>query len=302
MVVASAAPVDALWHPRPTRNHDGSLRTVTTRSIIGAMGREAFIARRRHLDFTQESLAHRLNVATATVAKWENGTRLPAPGTRRNLAEALEVSLIDLDRLLGIEPPIEFNGHRVPHWLNTYESLVQAAGRLCEVEFIAIPALLQTKAYAAAVERAGDLLFTDHEVVERVDLRSERQKVLYRDPEPLQLVTLLGEGVLRDRVGSRDVMAEQLDHLAELAERPNIDLRMIGPGRAPSAIGGFELLTRPGDIDPFMAATLDVGGARYREDPDVVAKFVSRFNHLLDTALTPSETTRRIRDMRKTHR
>jgi hypothetical protein len=40
-----------------------------------------------------------------------------------------------------------------------------------------------------------------------------------------------------------------------------------------------------------MVVTLDVGGARYHEDPDVVAKFVSRFNHLLDTATMSTSAT-----------
>jgi hypothetical protein len=40
------------------------------------------------------------------------------------------------------------------------------------------------------------------------------------------------------------------------------------------------------DHRPFMAVTLDISGvARYHEDPDVVKKFVSRFEHLHHTAL-----------------
>jgi transcriptional regulator with XRE-family HTH domain len=266
------------------------------------MGNAALIARREHLGFTQESLAHHLNVATSTVTSWERGRRRPSPGMRRTLATALEVSLVDLDRLLGIESPIVLNGHRVPRWLNTYESLVLEAGRLCEVEFIAIPGLLQTERYAEAAEQTTEMPLTDRQVRERVDLRLARQAVLYRDPEPLHLVTVLSEGILLDCVGAPDVMVEQLDHLLELGRRSNVQLRILGHGQAPAAIGGFELLTRRADTDPFMAVTFSVAGPHYFDVEDQVAKFVTRFDHLVHTALPPSDTLRRIEDIREKHR
>jgi transcriptional regulator with XRE-family HTH domain len=264
--------------------------------------RESLIARRIHLDYTQESLAHRLSVSTATVTKWEHGTRLPSPGVRRSLAEALEVSLLDLDRLLGIEPPIELNGHKVPRWLNTYESLVQVAGQLGEVEFIAVPGLLQTKAYAEAAELASGVQLSADQLLAAIDLRIARQEILYRSESPLHLVTLLSEGVLLDPVGGPAVMVEQLDHLLEVGQRANIDLRLLGPGRAPSAIGGFELLTRQDDVDPFMAVTFSVAGPHYFDVEDQVAKFVARFEHLVSTSVPPDETARRIHDIRESYR
>lgn len=104
-----------------------------------------------------------------------------------------------------------------------------------EVELSTIPALLQTKAYAAAVERAMELPLTDSEVLERVEVRAERQKALDRYPDPLQVTVLVADGVLRDRVGDSDVMVEQCDHLVEMAQRPNVELRVLGSGRAPAA-------------------------------------------------------------------
>jgi hypothetical protein len=48
----------------------------------GGMGRrEPLIARRRHLDFTQESLAHHMNVSVSAVTSWEHGNRLSAGKT-----------------------------------------------------------------------------------------------------------------------------------------------------------------------------------------------------------------------------
>ncbi len=66
-------------------------------------GQDKLAARRRAVGHTQESLAEVLDVAVSTVARWEQGAGCPLPALRRPLAEALSVSLEDLDRLLSGE-------------------------------------------------------------------------------------------------------------------------------------------------------------------------------------------------------
>ena len=97
-------------------------------------------------------------------------------------------------------------------------------------------------------------------------------------------------------------MREQIDQLLDLVELPNVDVRLLPTdGRAACARGGFELLSRPGDIEPFMVVTVDPGGARYHED-DSIAPFAGMFAYLDSVALTPSETTRRLKTIRETYR
>jgi hypothetical protein len=139
------------------------------------------------------------------------------------------------------------------------------------------------------VERASPLSFTDEQVIERVDIRLARQSVLHRESEPLDLVAVLHEGALTDALGGRDVMAEQLDHLAAMADRPNIDLRILpADGRGTCCTGEFELLSKPGEVAPFMAVTADPGGPDYHER-DVDA-FAAMFTHIHAVALTPAES------------
>jgi transcriptional regulator with XRE-family HTH domain len=259
-------------------------------------------ALRRVLGMSQEKFAEAIGASPTAVKSWEQGWSTPMPRYRPAMAEALGIGLIELAHLLDPNAAPSMNGHGVPTWLSHYDSLVLAAGRLAVVELAVIPDLLQTKAYAAAVELAMEIPLSDHEVSERVERRAERQKVLYRDPEPLQLVAVLSEGVLLDRVGGPEVMATQLDHVADLAERPNVDVRIVGPGRAPSAINGFELLSRPGEADPFMAVAFSVDGPSYIDVAYRLTHLVARMNHLLDTALSASESADRIRDIREAHR
>lgn len=64
-------------------------------------------------------------------------------------------------------------------------------------------------------------------LVERlVRVRMQRQQVLMREPA-VQLSVVLDESILKRRVGSDEVMYEQLQRLAEDAGRPNVTLRIL---------------------------------------------------------------------------
>jgi transcriptional regulator with XRE-family HTH domain len=66
-------------------------------------GRARLAARRKALGLTQESLAELLRVERSTVARWEQGSASPRPWYRRGLADALELSLDELDALLDVQ-------------------------------------------------------------------------------------------------------------------------------------------------------------------------------------------------------
>src|ERR1700753_903981 len=80
-----------------------------------------------------------------------------------------------------------------------------------------VPGLLQTEAYARAAVRACRPYMPPEALEQRVRARLERQDILTRDRPP-KLWVVVAEGVLRQLVGGREVMAKQLDHLAEMSE------------------------------------------------------------------------------------
>jgi transcriptional regulator with XRE-family HTH domain len=262
--------------------------------------REELINRRVKVGHTQESLAFALGVAPTTVSAWERGERNPGPRKRPHLAEKLDIDIDELDRLLN-GGDTELDGLEVLTWLTHYESVVHRAGKLQKVELAVIPGLLQTRDYIEALERMSGVTNNERRIVDAVRRRLSRQQVLDRDPDPLHVTVLITEGILRDRVGTPQIMADQLDHLIELAQRATIEIRILGPGRAPTAISGFELLTRPTGRNPFLACTFDVGGVRYQEDPDVVRKFIDRFANLTTDSLNADETLHRIEHIQRTH-
>lgn len=55
---------------------------------------------RERVGLSQESLAELLTVERSTIGRWERGKRLPQPLHRRKLADALHLTLPELDEML----------------------------------------------------------------------------------------------------------------------------------------------------------------------------------------------------------
>jgi transcriptional regulator with XRE-family HTH domain len=66
-----------------------------------SLRRHRFAARRKAVGCSQEQLAERLGIDRSTVGRWESGETEPQPWIRPKLARVLQVSLDQLDGLLG---------------------------------------------------------------------------------------------------------------------------------------------------------------------------------------------------------
>jgi transcriptional regulator with XRE-family HTH domain len=93
----------------------------------------------------------------------------------------------------------------------------------------AVPGLLQTEEYARAIHSAHQQVVHDPPGVfeRRVAVRMIRQQVLTTRNPPLELYAVIDESVLQRKVGSSEVMFEQLRHLAEVGQLPNVELRVL---------------------------------------------------------------------------
>jgi hypothetical protein len=106
-------------------------------------------------------------------------------------------------------------------------------------EMVAVPGLLQTEEYAKEIMSLYQGVSpTPQGILEkRVQLRMERQNVLTRD-RPLELSVVLDESALLRPIGGRDVMYAQLRRLVDLAQLPNVELRVLRLGDAPPVVAG----------------------------------------------------------------
>ena len=87
--------------------------------------------------------------------------------------------------------------------------------------------LLQTEAYARHIISSYSRVepVAPGMIGRLVKVRMQRQQVLNR--EGLQLSVVLDESVLTRRIGAESVMHEQLQRLAQEADRPNLTLRIL---------------------------------------------------------------------------
>jgi len=113
-----------------------------------------------------------------------------------------------------------------------------------------VPGLLQTEAYARAVLRGARPTDSDAGIEQLVAGRMARQEIWERDdPEPPVLSVILGEAVLRQRVGGAAVMREQLGRLIEAARNPRITVQVMP----------FTAEAHPGLLGPFVVASFENG-------------------------------------------
>lgn len=143
-----------------------------------------------------------------------------------------------------------------------------------------VPGLLQTESYIRALMRSGSdapQAVTDR----RVSLRLHRQTRL-AGPNPLELRAIVDESVLRRRIGGEAVMREQLQHLVDTAQSPNVTIQIL-----PLNFGEHLFLGGPAALLEFRETThLDVvyleglAGDYYEEQPSEVARYREEFDRL----------------------
>jgi Domain of unknown function (DUF5753) len=127
----------------------------------------------------------------------------------------------------------------------------------------------------------------------------ERQAILGRDNPPL-LWVVLDEGVLRRPVGGAGVMEAQVDHLVQMAERPNVVIQVI-----PRDVGAHEGLLGAFVIADFAKAPSIVYletalTGLVVERPQDVSAVTLRYETLKTEALPRAASLELLREVAKT--
>lgn len=250
-------------------------------------------------------VAERMRKSVATVSKHENGHVRPdylvlsflldlygATAEQRQHVEALweeaDDNLLPLQTSPGMGP-------KYRAFLR--QELLAKLQRT--VEQTLIPGLLQTRAYARATHEPAVSLGRKKGSLEKsVESRLARQKRLHDEQNPLILHALIDEAAIRRLVGGEDVMIEQLLHLLDLSELPNVTIQVI-----PEDAGAYAFMASAITIltfdDPKRPPSIYVqheGGGQWIEDGDEVEKRLSTFDRIAETqALSDVETRARIR-------
>jgi transcriptional regulator with XRE-family HTH domain len=186
-----------------------------------------------------------------------------------------------------------------PDWFGTYLGLEAEAASIRTYEIQLVPGLLQTEGYARALYEVdeGD---SPEEIEVAWTTRLTRQEILSGSNPPRYWV-VLSEAALRRVIGGRAVMRDQLLHLADVTDLPNITIQVIAneQGAHPAMYAPFVILDFPERADPGVVYLEHLAGALYIDKPDQVDRYSVAFNYLVATALPPKQSMDLIRTVAK---
>lgn len=142
-----------------------------------------------------------------------------------------------------------------------------------------LPGLLQTPDYAETLMRAR----SDSPEIERwVEMRMARQYVLTKHRPPAY-TSIIAEELLTLHVTAPEVMREQLDHLADMAARTNVQIHVLPARLCTGLEGPFEVMDLEDPYPEIAYVTTPAGDICLEEEP--VVRLRQTYDRLLDRCL-----------------
>ena len=252
---------------------------------------------------TVEDVARELLCSPPKISRIETGVR---PASLRDVRDLCTIYGVDdslRDRLMGLAREAKQQG-----WWNKYEDIaidrligleIEAA-QVSSYESCVIPWMFQTKEYARAVIRGSLPRIDDHVLDERVAARITRQEIITRESPP-HFWSLVDESSLRRRVGSNQIMRDQLNGMVDLAAIPNMTLQVVpfGLGAHPGLDNTFEFLEFQSGQPPVVYLE-NMAGGLYLESVSDVDRYKEALMHLRAVALDPESSVSLIEQVRET--
>lgn len=187
----------------------------------------------------------------------------------------------------------------LPSWFEMYLGLEQAANviRTYQVQFV--PGLLQSEDYARNVIVVGHRTDGIEEIDRRVQLRMTRQKML-TEPGAPQLWAVIDEAALCRPYGPSHVMRDQLEHVLEMTELPNLTVQVL-PFRhgGHAAAGGAFTILRFAEPDlPDIVYLEHLNSAVYLDKRSEVEDYLAVMERVSVQAETPLRSKDMLRRLR----
>jgi transcriptional regulator with XRE-family HTH domain len=254
---------------------------------------------RTNAKLTLDEVAQRAEISRSTLSNIENGTKKRPQVTEvRAILDACEVAGRVRDEIIDLCRQSRERG-----WWSRYRDVLPGpyvgleadAASISTWEPLLVPGLLQTPDYMRTIAQASLMQPLDIDRV--VDSRTERQRLLDTDEGP-EYWAILDEGAMHRLRQHPDVMAGQVAHLMEMAERPRVTLQMTLADRLhPGTSGPFVIMEFAALEDPTVVYLETDTDGLYHEEPAEVTRYQNLLNHLRLAALRPGETVARLREM-----
>lgn len=218
----------------------------------------------------------------------ELGEQLPSEALVNTLDEFFDVDGV-LAELLELA-----HDTMIPDYSRKAVSKEPEALRIQVFNSSIVPGLLQTPEYARALFRRSLPTESDEQVDERVAFRMKRQRILGRD-EPPCYWGIMDEAALKRPFRDAACMAEQIRHLARIAERPHVTVQVLPFSKGAHVMlgGSLTLHSLPDGTTIAVVESFDSGEPV--ESPRRVLELTQKFDFARSLALTSEESMDLIR-------
>ncbi|MFJ4343320.1 helix-turn-helix domain-containing protein [Streptomyces sp. NPDC088915] len=181
-------------------------------------------------------IAKAINASVSKVSRMERAESPPDLRDVRELTRYHGVSQEKEQFLLGLAQratePEWFEGKFsdcATQWMKRLMGLEAQCAVLMTFEAFIVPGLLQTDEYARHIIHGGlaEEERTPLAISQRTELRAERQRRFFANPERPRASFLLDESILYRLVGCDTVMHAQVQKLLDLMEDPRVNIRIV---------------------------------------------------------------------------
>ena len=246
---------------------------------------------------TCEEVAAALEVSPSKISRIETGRVLVSPRDVRDLLRIYGVPDDERDALIQLARDSRQKGwwhayaDGVRPRVATYLDLESSASDLRFYQVSRMPALLLTEDYTRAYLTSGTVWPEQAvEPDETIRLVMERRRQAAASSPTVWVV--MDESAIRRRVGGREVMRLQIEHMIELSSRPDfvIQLMPFNAGLRVVFDASFTIMAFP---DPADADVVSIGyptGMLLIEDLTEVDRYNTLFRHMQAAALSPDDS------------
>jgi transcriptional regulator with XRE-family HTH domain len=228
-------------------------------------------------------LGERLGWDWSLFGKMEKGETLGSP----EVVQALDTHYGTPGLLLALWELAAGDHTQFRERYRRYMALEAKAVSLWHFAVSVLPGLLQTPGYAREVLAAGGL--KGKELEQQVEARMGRRELLEGEDAP-PFRTILSEAVLRTPLRDVGEWRGQLEHVIELAERPNVTMQVLPLSAGMHGLDSTALmfLRLPGGAT--VAYTENAHRGELIEEDAPVERLQRAYDAMRDLALSPAES------------
>jgi len=251
---------------------------------------------------TVEDVAKELLCSPTKISRAETGARRATLRDVRDLCQIYGVDAETSAKLMELAREA-----RQPGWWTKYDDLKitpfigmeQAATAISCFGMYFVPALLQTEDYAREIIKGIAPKIEEDILVQRVEARMMRQKLLYQ-PKPPRYRALLDEAVLHRQVGGLSVMKAQLEKILSFMreERATVQLIPYEVGAYGAIDSNFDYLEFADTMLPDLVFVEGLVSHLYLERPEELERYREALDYLRDEALNPRDSAKKMEEIR----